>query len=148
MLERETILNKFSHNSSLSEQKLKCKNKRYLWHTARKMKFPIKDFSSKCDQIADLVTFTTEILNGKPHFCAVTTFIFFIPNFESYQWPLTDSGFQLIQNSMYSQSHYSDELMIFIKFMIFLEISKTVLYVCLFSMFPFLSQVYLQLQLR
>ena len=112
MLERETILNKFSHNSSLSEQKLKCKNKRYLWHTARKMKFPIKDFSSKCDQIADLVTFTREILNGKPHFCAVTTFIFFIPNFESYQWPLTDSGFQLIQNSMYSQSHYSDELIL------------------------------------
>ena len=30
------------------------------------MKFSIKDFFSKCDQIpADLVTFTEEILNGK-----------------------------------------------------------------------------------
>ena len=44
------------------------------------MKFSIKDFFSKCDQIrsfvnvtksavsADLVTFTEEILRGKPHF--------------------------------------------------------------------------------
>ena len=37
------------------------------------MKFSIKDFFSKCDQIppqktADLVTFTAEILNGKLHF--------------------------------------------------------------------------------
>ena len=32
--------------------------------TAQKMKFSIKDFFSKCDQIpADLVTFTGEILN-------------------------------------------------------------------------------------
>ena len=35
------------------------------------MKFSIKDFFSKCDQIrsllADLVTFTKEILNGKLH---------------------------------------------------------------------------------
>ena len=34
------------------------------------MKFSIKDFFSKCDQIrstADLVTFTGEILNGKLH---------------------------------------------------------------------------------
>ena len=37
-------------------------------HTAQKMKFSIKDFSSKCDQIADLVTFTEKILNGKLHF--------------------------------------------------------------------------------
>ena len=42
-------------------------------NTAQKMKFFIKDFFSKCDQIrrkldADLVTFTEEILNGKPHF--------------------------------------------------------------------------------
>ena len=39
---------------------------------AQKMKFSIKDFFSKCDQIckttADLVTFTEEILNGKFHF--------------------------------------------------------------------------------
>ena len=37
-----------------------------------KMKFFIKDFLSKCDQIqqstADLVTYTEEILNGKLHF--------------------------------------------------------------------------------
>ena len=36
------------------------------------MKFSIKDFFSKCDQIrrkhAGLVTFTEEILNGKLHF--------------------------------------------------------------------------------
>ena len=38
-------------------------------NTAQKMKFPIKDFFSKCDQkTADLVTFTEEILNGKLHF--------------------------------------------------------------------------------
>ena len=43
---------------------------------AQKMKFSIKDFSSKRDQIrgktADLVTFTEEIYNEKPHFlCSV-----------------------------------------------------------------------------
>ena len=41
------------------------------------MKFPIKDFFSKCDQNsqfpADLVTFTEEILHGKLHFlCSVS----------------------------------------------------------------------------
>ena len=42
--------------------------------TAQKMKFSIKDFFSKCDQIADsdLVTFTEDIFKGKLHFCAVT----------------------------------------------------------------------------
>ena len=39
------------------------------------MKFSIKDFFSKCDQIRrklDLVTFTEEIVNGKLHFlCSV-----------------------------------------------------------------------------
>ena len=42
------------------------------------MKFSIKDFSSKCDQIrsflqfpTDFVTFTEEILNEKLHFCVV-----------------------------------------------------------------------------
>ena len=42
------------------------------WYTAKKMKFSIKDFFTKCDQIrsflrfpAGLVTFTEEILNGK-----------------------------------------------------------------------------------
>ena len=41
-------------------------------HTAQKMKFSIKDFCSKCDQIpqipVDSVTFTEEILHGKLHF--------------------------------------------------------------------------------
>ena len=38
-------------------------------NTAQKMKFPIKDFFRKCDQIRrELVTFTEEILNGKLHF--------------------------------------------------------------------------------
>ena len=38
--------------------------------TAQKIKFSIKDFSSKYDPqfSADLVTFTREILNGKLHF--------------------------------------------------------------------------------
>ena len=39
--------------------------------TAQKMKFSIKDFFGKCDQIRsflDLVTFTEEILHGKLHF--------------------------------------------------------------------------------
>ena len=39
--------------------------------TAQKLKFPFKDFFSKCDQIrrpADLVTFTEEILKGKLQF--------------------------------------------------------------------------------
>ena len=44
--------------------------------SAVKIKFSIKDFFSKCDQIrmqetADLVTFTEKILTGKLHFCAV-----------------------------------------------------------------------------
>ena len=45
-----------------------------LINTEQKMRFSIKDFFSKCDQIrrkiADLFTFTEEILNGKPHFDA------------------------------------------------------------------------------
>ena len=36
-------------------------------HTAQKMKFFIKDFFKKCDQIRSF-TFTEEILNGKLHF--------------------------------------------------------------------------------
>ena len=39
---------------------------------AQKVKFPIKGFFTKCDQIhsclRDLVTFTEEILNGKLYF--------------------------------------------------------------------------------
>ena len=50
------------------------KNKRY---TAPKMKFSIKDFFSKCDQIrkntADLITFTEEIVNGELHFLCSNT---------------------------------------------------------------------------
>ena len=40
--------------------------------TAQKMKFSIKDFLSKCDQIRrklDLVTFTKEIVNGTYFLC-------------------------------------------------------------------------------
>ena len=38
-------------------------------HCAKKVKFCIKDFFSKCDQFpADSVTFTEEVLNGKLHF--------------------------------------------------------------------------------
>ena len=32
------------------------------------MKFPIKNFFSKCDQIRRKLTFTEEILNGELHF--------------------------------------------------------------------------------
>ena len=42
-----------------------------FYFTIQKMKFPIKDFFSKCDQIqspADLVTVTEKILNGKLNF--------------------------------------------------------------------------------
>ena len=36
------------------------------------MKLSIKDFFRKCDQMADLITFTEEIVNGKFHFlCSV-----------------------------------------------------------------------------
>ena len=50
------------------------KNERY---TAPKMKFSIKDFFSKCDQIrkntTDLITFTEEIVNGELHFLCSNT---------------------------------------------------------------------------
>ena len=43
-------------------------------YTAQEMRFSMKDFFSKCDQICrkitDLFTFTEEIYNGKPHFDA------------------------------------------------------------------------------
>ena len=40
--------------------------------TAQKIKFSTKDFFSKCDQPADFVSITGEILNGKLHFlCSV-----------------------------------------------------------------------------
>ena len=45
-------------------------------NTTQKMKFSIKNFFSKCDQIwkqetADLVAFAEEILNGKLHFACI-----------------------------------------------------------------------------
>ena len=44
--------------------------------TVQKMIFSIKDFFSKCDQFpADLVTFTEEILNRKPHFFVQCLFL-------------------------------------------------------------------------
>ena len=53
--------------------------------TAQKMKFSIKDFSSKCDQIrsflwqfsVDWVIFTGQILNGKLHFL-YSVFFFYL----------------------------------------------------------------------
>ena len=52
------------------------KNPNYHLKMHTKMKFSIKDFFSKCDQIRrNLVTFTGEILNGKLHFvCSVRNF--------------------------------------------------------------------------
>ena len=37
-------------------------------HTVQKMKFSIKDFFRKCDQIRSSLTFTAEIPNWKLHF--------------------------------------------------------------------------------
>ena len=49
------------------------------YRTAQKMKFSIKDFFSKCDQIpTDLVTFTEEIHSGKLLFRAVSRFSQFL----------------------------------------------------------------------
>ena len=39
-----------------------------MYKYCTKKKFSIKDFSSKCDQTTDLVTFTEKILNAKLHF--------------------------------------------------------------------------------
>ena len=48
---------------------LDCNNRERLTErTAQKMKFSIKDFFSKCDQLHSLVTFTEEIINRKLHF--------------------------------------------------------------------------------
>ena len=55
-------------------QIIKIFNTYPLNFTVQKMKFSIKDFLSKCDQIrtADLVTLAEEILNGKLNFmCSV-----------------------------------------------------------------------------
>ena len=53
-----------------------CSLTRFLNYTAQKMKFSIKDFFSKCDQIrrkilqfpADLIPFTEKALNGKLYY--------------------------------------------------------------------------------
>ena len=45
-----------------------------VWTTAKKMKFSINDFFSKCDETADLVKFTEEIFNGKLHFLCSATY--------------------------------------------------------------------------
>ena len=37
-------------------------------HCTKKMKFSIKDYFSKCDQIGSFPQFTKEIFNGKLHF--------------------------------------------------------------------------------
>ena len=43
-----------------------------IFTTAQKMKFSIKYVFSKCDQIANLITFTEEMLNKKLYFlCSV-----------------------------------------------------------------------------
>ena len=70
LLSKPQITNNFSNIKSFQEfMKL-----RLLTITAKRMKFSIKDFFSKCDQIRRrLVTLTEEILNGKLHFlCSVT----------------------------------------------------------------------------
>ena len=59
-------------------------------YTAQKMKFSIKNFFSKCDQIrrelADLVTFTEEILNGILRFlCNVMIQVMYVKNLELLQ---------------------------------------------------------------
>ena len=42
-----------------------------LISTAQKIKFSIKDFFTECEEPADLVTFTREILHGKLHFLCI-----------------------------------------------------------------------------
>ena len=45
-----------------------------IFTTAQKMKFSIKYVFSKCDQIANLITFTEEMLNKKLYFlCSART---------------------------------------------------------------------------
>ena len=51
-------------------------------YTAQKMKFSIKDFFSKCDQIY-MTTFTEETFNGKLHFlCSVNLWISIISHWK------------------------------------------------------------------
>ena len=62
-------------------------------HTAQKMKFSIKDFFSKCDQI------TEEILNGKLQFLCSVRIVLIVPEFSNlrvvsngYEWFRMVSG--------------------------------------------------------
>ena len=84
-------------NITLGEQNLyyqKFLELFYIILTAQKMKFSIKDFFNKCNQIrsflqfpVDLVTFTEEILNGKLHFCAVLKVVYkksFLKHFANF----------------------------------------------------------------
>ena len=54
--------------------------------TAPKMKFSIKDFFSKCDQIRSLVIFTEETFNGKLHSLCSVFLIHFTPLFFCTRW--------------------------------------------------------------
>ena len=64
----------FFFSFSFQIKPLVAKIKYLLLHTAQKMKFPITDFFSKCDQIRSFLfyLFIEEIRNGKLHFlCSV-----------------------------------------------------------------------------
>ena len=61
------------------------------------MKFSIKDFFSKYDQICrklDLVTFTEEIFNGKPHF---------LRSGDNKSWQISRVKMQSVRNVMVTQ---------------------------------------------
>ena len=52
-------------------KRVKLFEHRKFYTHCKKLKFAIKDFFSKCDQIRrtlDMVVFTEEIINGKLHF--------------------------------------------------------------------------------
>ena len=58
----------------------------FIDHTAQNMKFSIRDFFSKCDQIR-LRKFTEEIFHGKLHFlCSVKKLYLNQPFFEQDAW--------------------------------------------------------------
>ena len=62
------VLNRPVHKANhyyLSQKTDKNSLTKKTKHFAQKMEFFIKDFFSKCEQTADLVIFTEEILNGK-----------------------------------------------------------------------------------
>ena len=65
-----------------------------VYNTAQKMKFSIKDFFSKCDQICKFLRIWSHLLkkyNGKPHFfaqCNVTSSVESSPWIENLLTPL------------------------------------------------------------